>query len=263
MKHAFSGWLIGSLAGVWLAAGTAALAADLPSRYTAPPPAPPVFTWTGAYVTLQVGGGVGRSNFNVYPFVGFPAYDNFGFNEAGVFGGLNFGYNLQFNQLVVGLQAEYNFAGISGNTIAYPLNTVTSSIRQFGSIDARVGWAFDRLLAYAIGGFAYGDVRNSISLPLSPISLPYASDRNYGANEYGWDVGAGLEYAFANNWTARAEYRYYNWGSKAFYDSLNYGVAGVFNGYFPGHQTTENLQTGRIGLTYKFGAPATPVVAKY
>ncbi len=261
MKQVVSRRLIGAMAGIWLAAGSAALAADLPTRFAAPLPAPPVFTWTGAYVTLQVGGGAGHSGFDVYSYTGYPYDTNFGFNEAGAFGGLNLGYNLQFNQLVVGLQAEYNFAGITGNTIAFPLNTVTSSIRQFGSIDARVGWAFDRLLVYAIGGFAYGDIRNSISFPIS-LGAAYASDRNYGANEYGWDVGGGVEYAFADNWTARAEYRYYNWDSKSFYDFLNYGqIVGV--GYFPGHSTTENLQTGRIGLTYKFGAPAAPVVAKY
>jgi outer membrane immunogenic protein len=259
MKHAFSGRLIGSLAGIWLTAGTAALAADLPSRVAAPLPPPPVFTWTGGYVTLQVGGGVGHTGFDVFAYNGYPYSTNFGFNDGGVFGGLNLGYNIQTGPLVIGLQAEYNFAGFSGNTIAFPLNTVTSSIREFGSIDARVGVAFDRVLVYAIGGFAYGDIRNSVSYPI-PLNVAYASDRNYGANEYGWDVGAGVEYAFANNWTARAEYRYYNWGSKTFYDSLNYGT---YAGYFPPHTTTENLQTGRIGLTYKFGAPAAPVVAKY
>lgn len=258
MKHAFSRRLIGSLAGIWLTAGTAALAADLPSRAPAPLPPPPVFTWTGAYVTLQVGGGWGHSGFDIFPFVASPFNTDFGFNHGGVFGGLNLGYNIQLGQLVAGLQAEYNFAGISGNTIAFPVNTVTSSIREFGSVDARVGWAFDRVLVYAIGGFAYADIRDSISFPI-PVAVAFASDRSYGSNRYGWDVGGGVEYAFADNWTARAEYRYYNWGSKTFYDSLAYGAPGLF----APHTTTETLQTARVGLTYKFGSQAAPVVAKY
>ncbi|WP_026606000.1 outer membrane protein [Methylocapsa acidiphila] len=263
MKHAFTRRLFGSLAGLLLTAGTAALAADLPSRVAAPLPPPPVFSWTGGYVTLQVGGGVGHSGFDVYNGLTYPdaiPYSaNYGFNQSGPFGGLNFGYNIQAGMFVVGLQAEYNFAGISGNAIAYPLNTTTSAIRQFGSVDARVGVALDRVLLYAIGGFAYADARNSISYPISS-AVAFASDRSYGSNLYGWDVGAGVEYAFADNWTARAEYRYYNWGTKSYYDSLNYGA---YTGYFPGHTVSENLHTGRIGLTYKFGAPPAPIVAKY
>lgn len=211
-------------------------------------------------MTLQVGGAVGHTGFDIYPAVYAPFYDNFGFNHSGPFGGLNFGYNIQFNQFVVGLQAEYNFAGITGKAISFPYWTERSAIRQFGSVDARLGWAIDRVLLYAIGGFAYADARNSVQYPIAQGVAPFASDRDYGANEYGWDVGGGVEYAFADNWTARAEYRYYNWGSKSFYDGLNYGI---FTGSFPAHTTTETLHTGRIGLTYKFGTPAAPVVAKY
>ncbi|WOJ89918.1 porin family protein [Methylocapsa polymorpha] len=251
MKHAFSRRLIGSLAGIWLTAGTAALAADLPSRVPEPLPPPPVFSWTGAYVTAQVGGAWDHTNFDVFPF------SHFGLNDAGVFGGLNVGYNIQAGPLVIGIQGEYNFAGISGNRLAFPFNTVTDSLREFGSADARAGWAFDRVLVYAIGGFAYGDFRNSLQF-VTPVA--FGGARSYIANEYGWDVGGGVEYAFTDNVTARVEYRYYSWGTKTFNDALN----GPINGFaFPSHTTNETLQTVRVGLSYKFGAPAAPIVAKY
>lgn len=242
MKHKILHRLAGSMLGLSLLAGSAAVAADLAPAPMAPPP---VFTWTGAYVTLQVGGA--WSNTTTYANWGW----NKGFNGAGAFGGLNVGYNLQYNAFVLGLQAEYNFAGVTGNAFAFPLG-VTNSIRQFGSVDGRLGYAFDRVLVYAIGGFAYGDIRHTIV----PAAGPYTSPLNFAANAYGWDVGGGLEYAFTNNITARAEYRYYNFGTKGFTESVS--VLG-----FPFHSVKETMQTARVGLTYKFGAPAAPVVARY
>lgn len=239
MKQALLRSLAGSLAGCWLLAGTAAIAADLPSLAPAAPP--PVFTWTGVYVTAQVGGAWGGATVDINGW-------NHGFGDTGAFGGLNVGYNYQVGAVVLGLQAEYNFAGITGNAFQYPFG-LTNSIRQFGSVDGRLGYAFNRFLVYAIGGFAYGDIRHSIQ-PAGDSALFFAS------NAYGWDVGGGLEYALTDNWTARVEYRYYNWGTKGFTESV-----GALD--FPFHTAKETLQTARVGLTYKFGGPAAPVVARY
>jgi outer membrane immunogenic protein len=239
MKHEILHRLAGSMVGLSLLAGSSAFAADL-----APAPmAPPVFTWTGAYVTLQVGGAWSQTAATAN------AGWNTGFHGAGAFGGLNVGYNLQYNSFVLGLQAEYNFAGVTGNAFAYPLG-VKNSVRQFGSVDGRLGYAFDRLLVYAIGGFAYGDIRHTIT-PLTP-----AQSLDFGSNAYGWDVGGGLEYALTNNITARAEYRYYNFGTKGFTESVS--LLG-----FPYHTVKETMQTARVGLTYKFGAPVALAVAPY
>ena len=96
--------------------------------------------------------------------------------------------------------------------LAPPLNYPSTSIREFGSADARLGLAFDRLLIYAIGGFAYADIRSQIQLAgLAPGVIDF-----FAVNRYGFDVGGGLEYNFYGNWTARAEYRYYDWGTRGF-----------------------------------------------
>ncbi len=259
MKHTFLRHLIGSLAGIGLSAGTVAMAADLP---VAPPPPPPAFSWTGPYVGAHVGGAVaGTTSLSGTTVTGIPV--NASFNRDGVFGGLHLGYNIQAGAFVLGLQAEYNFAGITGSTVGgLGLGSQASSaLRQFGSVDGRVGLAFNRWLVYAIGGFAYADQRHSITF--NPAALNSLS-RDYGGNEYGWDVGGGVEYALTNNWTARVEYRYYNWGSKGFTDPLLNNGLGVQ--VVPFHSTTETMHTIRAGLTYKFGwppAPPAPVVAKY
>jgi outer membrane immunogenic protein len=260
MKRDFLRCLAGAAAGVLLT-GTSTFAADLGVAPLAPLP---VFTWTGFELGVQVGGGAGRTSVHVDGapalFPAFPSSDSYG--SSGVFGGIHLGFNYQLTApIVVGVQAEYNFAGITGSAIAPPLNFVSTSIRQFGSADARLGVAFNRLLIYAIGGFAYADIRNEIQL----AGLPPGVIDFFAVNRYGFDVGGGLEYNFYGNWTARAEYRYYDWGTRGF-NSPGFGsfVNGVIAFAIPNHSSRETLQTGRIGLTYKFAWPyASPVVARY
>jgi outer membrane immunogenic protein len=259
MKRDFLWCLAGAAAGVLLT-GTSTFAAE---PLVAPPPPPPVFTWTGFELGVQVGGGVGRTSVKVdgnsAPFPAGPSFASY--TSTGPFGGIHVGYNYQFaGPIVVGVQLEYNFAGITKNASAPPLNFLNTAIREFGSADGRIGVAFDRLLLYAIGGFAYGDIRSQIQLNgLAPGVIDF-----FTVNRYGFDVGGGLEYNFYGNWTARAEYRYYDWGTRGF-NTAGFGspVNAIIPFAIPNHRSRETMQTGRIGLTYKFGGPATPVVAKY
>jgi outer membrane immunogenic protein len=202
MKRDFLRCLAGAAAGV-LFTGTSTFAAEPGVVPLAPLP---VFTWTGFELGVQVGGGSGETGVRTAAFSGFPISDRY--SDSGVFGGIHVGYNYQFSgPLVIGAQLEYNFAGITGSVVAPPLDLLTTSIREFGSADARIGWAFDRLLIYAIGGFAYGDIGNEIQIAgLAPGVIDF-----FRTNRYGWNVGGGLEYNFYGNWTVRAEYRYYDW----------------------------------------------------
>ena len=260
MQRMFSRRLAGATAGLLLTA-TSPFAADLAPPPPPPPPVP-VFTWTGFELGLHVGGGVGRTSVNLLNI-------SETYNTSGPFGGLHVGFNYQFSgPIVVGLQGEYNFAGIRGNETGFPLSYETTAIREFGSVDGRLGLAFDRLLIYGIGGFAYADIRNQIlcspaqcggfpTSPLGPVT------RDFAANRYGFDVGGGLEYNIWGNWTARAEYRFYRWNSLTFVDSGFGAFNNPFNIAVPNHRDGEYLHTGRIGLTYKFSWPLAPVVARY
>jgi outer membrane immunogenic protein len=259
MKRDFLWCLAGAAAGVLLTE-TSTFAAE---PLVAPPPPPPVFTWTGFELGVQVGGGVARTSVNVQgDSLRFPVFPSFASHEStGPFGGIHVCFNYQFaSPIVAGVQLEYNFAGITGNAFAPPINFLNTAVRQFGSADGRLGLAFDRLLLYAIGGFAYGDVRSQIQLTgLAPGIIDF-----FTVNRYGWNVGGGLEYNFYGNWTARAEYRYYDWGTRGF-NTAGFGspVNAIIPFAIPNHSERLTMHTGRIGLTYKFAWPATPVVAKY
>jgi outer membrane immunogenic protein len=86
-------------------------------------------------------------------------------------------------------------------------------------------------------------------LVLFPANLPPVSRT---ANLSGWDVGAGVEYAFDPRWLARLEYRYYDFGS---FNTSNVGA------YLPLHLHT-TVNTVRAGFAYLFNAPAPVIVTK-
>lgn len=264
MQRMFSRRLAGATAGLLLTATPPFAAEPLPPP---PPPPVPVWTWTGFELGVQVGGGVGTTTIN---FLGATE----SYSTHGPFGGLHLGYLYQFtgSPLVIGVQGEYNFGDITGTTFNVPFRTVPlinyarTNVAEFGGFDGRVGLAFDRVLLYGIGGWVYGDIRNQIQCGLvacSPfVAVPIT--RDFAANRYGYDVGGGIEYNFYGNWTARAEYRYYNWNSRGFNDA-GFTLVGInpFAIAIPNHREKDILHTGRIGLTYHFGEPAPPVVSKY
>ncbi len=285
MQRKFSRRLVGATACLLLTATSSFAAEPLPP----PPPPAPVFTWTGFELGVHVGGGVGRTSVQMASFsefFGVPVDFSNSYSTSGVFGGVHVGYNYQLmGPLLVGLQAEYNFAGITGSAENIFLNYEATAVREFGSVDGRIGLTFDRLLLYAIGGFAYGDIRGQILcgnilcgafIPPNLITgLPgVAVTRDFAQNRYGFDVGGGIEYNLMGNITVRAEYRYYDFGSLGFNDA-GFGafpagfpsLAVGFNPFsiaIPNHRDRETMHTGRIGLTYHFAwPPAAPVVAQH
>ena len=236
------------LSTVFAATAGAAVAADLPStKGPAPFVAPPVFTWTGFYVGLNAGGQFGTSNARlVVPAIVNGVANNINatattiavgagngsIDPTGFTGGLTVGYNWQMNSLVFGVEGDINYSGLSGNrtglgTAGGFQGTATDRIRTnwFGTVRARLGFAADRALFYVTGGAAFTDAQFSRSLdwtfndlcPASPIAG--AGVRcHVGSVRFntGWTVGGGIEYAFTNNWTAKAEYLYSDFGSRSF-----------------------------------------------
>jgi outer membrane immunogenic protein len=228
-------FLLGGIALIALVG--AAAAADMPTRMPtkAAPNYVSAYDWTGFYLGIQGGYGSGRPDYNV-PSTGF----DHSWSATGGFGGVFGGYNYQFNNnFVVGIQGEYNFASITGSEINTFGNNQYSSLKGFGSIDGRLGFAWDRALLYAIGGVAFGNPSQTFTIGTAGASTTFS-----GGNNTGWDLGAGLEYAFLGNWTVRAEYRYYSFGNVTVQpDGVVLGLA---------HTQKETVNTVRLGVAYKF-----------
>jgi outer membrane immunogenic protein len=221
------------VAGIAAAAFCAApaFAADMPVK--APAMVAPVWNWTGFYLGGQAGYGWGKSSYNL-PATGF----SISWSATGGFGGIFGGYNYQVNNIVFGIQGEYNVARIDGSIVNGSGHLQTSKLNNLGSIDGRVGFAFGRSLVYAIGGVSFWDPKQTFN------TVGVGTVAFSGGNKTGWDIGGGLEYAFLGNWTGRIEYRHYDFGS------ATVPADGVIIG--APHIQKETLNTVRAGIAYKY-----------
>jgi outer membrane immunogenic protein len=229
--------------GAALAAGTLAYAsahaADLP-RPPPPPPvapviyAPPVYNWTGIYVGGNLGGGFANSSWSD-PFTG----GTNSFSKDGFVGGGQIGGNVQFNWLVLGIEGDFDWAGLKGTGNDSALNSINTQTQWTSTVTGRAGVAFDRLLVYGKGGVAFADDK-------STLNDIFGGTATATTTRTGWTAGAGLEYAFYGNWSAKVEYDYLGFGSQ----TLSLPTAA-----FPTYSTnaTLNVQEIKAGINYKFG----------
>jgi outer membrane immunogenic protein len=230
--------------GISLAAGTvvsvcSAQAADLPVRPVPAPVAPvvyapPVYNWSGFYIGGNVGGGFADSSWTD-PFTGA----NNTFSKDGFIGGGQIGANVQFNWLVLGVEGDFDWTGLKGSGTDSEGNTINTNTQWTATATGRIGAAFDRLLVYGKGGVAFANDESSINLVPSGLSASTTFTRT------GWTAGAGLEYALAQNWTAKIEYDYLGFGS----ESLDFGTATL-----PTNPSASlNVQEVKAGINFKFG----------
>lgn len=270
--------------------------------------------------------------FAVRPAGGLPFLSQSLGRRNGFVGGGQVGYNYQFGAsgLVVGAEADFDYNGLTGGNgaggfgsavpggnprvgpqgrgfgvspVGTGLATAPGNVAFFnsqqrgpgeflGTIRGRVGYAFDRVLVYGTGGFAYTDGHNA------GVSGGFINGAGVPANFYtgfaaraagakvaptggvsggltGYVVGGGIEYAIATDSvlnvlhssavTLRVEGLYYDLGTSG---SGGSGVVGVSNtgAAITGSGATSRDDTFvvvRAGINFKFGAPAPAVVARY
>jgi outer membrane immunogenic protein len=200
---------------VLAAAATTALAAD-PYAYPGEPApsyapdyaaAPFAANWSGVYVGAQFGYGFGD--------IGDADFD-------GAFLGGTVGINGQVGPMLFGAEADGSWAPMEG---AY--RNRDYNMHAFGTIRGRVGYTFDRFVAYGTGGVAFASVEQA------GVS---SENRTY----FGWALGAGIEMALTQNISAKLEYLYADLGEQDFRR--------------PNHDIPVQLTTSlvRAGVNYRF-----------
>ncbi|MDB5643654.1 MAG: hypothetical protein JWN07_2971 [Hyphomicrobiales bacterium] len=222
-------------------------AADLPARGPIMASAPALMAqdWSGFYAGVHVGYGRGSHDTELLD------YDH---KSRGALGGVQVGYNVQFNQIVLGVEGDVSFSGIKANdhiTFAVgPASSVTDlkhRVDYFATARARVGYAIGDALPYVTGGLAYLHNKSSATAVNAGFGAPF--DGTFSGSDtgshFGWVAGAGVEYAFTRNLSAKIEYLYMDVG-KDRYAAL------------PAIDPTERdhaikAQVFRVGLNYRFG----------
>ncbi len=234
-------------------AGTAA-AADIPVRSRGYVDAPQAFSWSGFYLGLHAGYGWGSSDWIVRDALpAVPVSGALSTHARGFLGGLQVGANHQIGSWVVGVEADLSLmdsvasgtgpttgfgAGISGRG--------RSQIDWLTTFTGRFGYAFDRSLLYFKGGAAGARFTENYSLS-GPPAL-FLDSGNQSNTRIGWTIGGGWEYAFLNNWTAKVEYNYLDFGSK---EETFVTINGP--GQIAINQTLDrSLHLVKLGANYKF-----------
>lgn len=188
-----------------------------PSAPAAFPVKAPVYRtgWTGPYIGLHAG-------------YGFGDYDQTGVAVAslepsgGLFG-IQSGYNWQLSpNFVIGVEGDSSWGSlkdvIAGSSV---------DIDAMGTVRARFGYAVGNTLVYATGGLAWIHADS-----VSPASV---RDNFY----LGWTIGAGIEYALSQKWSAKVEYLYSNYGS------TDIGAGFIREDF--------DLHTVKLGINYRAG----------
>jgi outer membrane immunogenic protein len=244
--------LLGLIAATVLAT-THAFAADLwappPMPYKAPPPvAPPVWSWTGFYLGLDVGAAWATDA--VSPLVDdggtvFPRTNSI--STSGPLGGATAGFNYQFGSFLLGVEGDIGVLAIANSKPDLALAGETDSINDgmYGDATGRVGFVWGPALLYGKGGWAFFNGRADTTL------IGFSSTQtNYFT---GWTWGGGAEYRLGGPWSAKVEYLHFMFGTQ---DSTLTSLA--TGDVFPyGNKLT--VDTVKFGLNYQFGmSPMAP-----
>ncbi len=206
-------------------------------------------------------------------------------SNASFIGGGQIGYNFQSGSIVYGVEADAqvmrNRDTLSGQLLEFtpgviPAGNITRNTFATYSIErqwqatlrGRVGYAFDRLLVYATGGLAVTSLKTggnyTFQTTIGPALAPFpaAPPQNFSApgvgssQDYlGVTFGGGIEYAFSNNWSLGAEYRFADFG-KQNVTLVTAPAAGVL---LPATPVTMPVslfsQQVTARLNYRFGGP--------
>jgi outer membrane immunogenic protein len=267
--------------------------------YTKAPPMTAGNIWSGWYVGLNAGYIEGSNNISTDALVtstsSFPgnaaamaagATSQLSTGNGGFLGGAQAGYNFMFSPMfLAGLEADIQGSSLRGSASALSLSPIVGSGSSFattiatsrgldylGTVRGRVGATVTPgVLLYVTGGLAYGGVKSSTTIGQRAVTgFPppaTATSGSFSDTRAGYTVGAGAEWMFLSNWSAKVEYLYYDLGS------ANYGTGGFGNDVgptsLPGGGIASIATSSRVrfdgnvvraGVSYHWGGP---IVARY
>lgn len=234
---------------------TTAFSADLPPAYTEP-----AFSWSGFYGGFNAGYAIDTKDFGDNTIDGV-TYEK---PKAGGFtGGGQIGFNYELTPgsgIVLGVETDAQYVDMSYKSTTTIQNGAQSDPRApnnldvFGTVRARIGYAFDRFLVYGTGGFAYGT--GPATLDFAPVD---------GGISKGWTAGGGLEYALSTDSffnffnssavTLKAEALYVSVSRENFLRNMTAVTAPAFTvgGTTFSRSQSNKFVAARAGINYKFG----------
>jgi len=271
-----------------VAFGQIAWGAELLTKTPPAPIASPAASWNGFYVGINGGYTSGSSIqtdatvLSTSTFVANAASQaagastNIGRGNGGFIVGDQVGFNYMATPvLLIGIETDIQAAPLrqTGNIAsltqvpgsgAPALATwqtqiaVSRNLDYLGTLRARVGsTVVPNLLFYGTGGLAYGHVSSTTSVSQQGVTGFGAFD----ATRVGWTAGAGVEWMFTGNWTAKLEYLHYDLGSATYSNGALAFDVGTATSPFRGTGISSiassstvhfNGDVVRVGVNYRF-----------
>jgi opacity protein-like surface antigen len=211
--------------------------------------------WTGFYVGGHMGGGWSDDHWSD-PFGSTPsglgAINIAGFGDTthatGPLGGGQVGFDLQNGHAIFGVQLDASAANLSGeNTCFSGLGGINCQrvVNGLGSATGRVGYAWDRSLAYVNGGGGWTNATYSLNGNTNTLALGKGST---SVTALGWAAGGGIEYALTNCWSMMVEYNYIGVASS----TVPFPTVAVIN--TQNIAVRERINVVKLGVNYRFNA---------
>ncbi|MGE0238178.1 MAG: outer membrane protein [Parvibaculaceae bacterium] len=195
------------------------------SAYAADIEAPAPYDWNGFYLGLHAGYLWGDVDIEEEGEVAASGGDIDGF-----VGGALAGFNVQFDPLVLGLEADIGWTDVDGDGVAPPPEPDYSyELNWNAHVRARAGFAFDNALIFVAGGLAIAD-----------LDIDQYNTNQIGGDYYGWSIGGGIDYAFTDALIGRIEYLHDEFGDKDYEEDEEDYTADL------------DTDTVRAALIYKF-----------
>ena len=179
----------------------------------------PAFNWTGFYLGVHAGRGLGTMDPQLAdPPVGPPTQQ-----INGWFGGLQAGYDWQLpNRIVFGAVIDVSFAEMSDRQPDGNFIKQYSEIDVFGTARLKLGYAADRFQPYFTAGLAWANQKYGESCPpgaqfgfCRPAAAgPY--DNSDSHMNFGWVWGAGIKAAVTQHWMLGAEFLHFEMRESTF-----------------------------------------------
>lgn len=185
--------------------------------------------WSGFYIGVHGGGGHASVDGRYLPSGPGASLDG-----DGVLGGVQAGYNWQIDNFVVGVEGDISATNMGASTrCPNTAFSCESDTDWLASLRGRAGVSFDKLLVYGTGGVGFGGIK--------VFTASNGTEFGQTKTETGWVAGAGVEYAFTDRISVKAEYLHYDFGSSSF----NVDARNVIS-------ASHRFDTGKIGINFKF-----------
>lgn len=212
-------YLLATISALALGSGSA-VAADLIPEYKAPPV--PIYNWSGFYIGADVGSVWGSNNW----------YDRFdgtfstSFWTNGVLAGVHGGWNYQTGPLVFGVEGNLDYTNARGSSavinaigpagVAGTAN-LSSETNWVATVVGRAGVTSGSVLYYLVGGWALqGSEHTASALFPGPAIFGGGSlAQTISDTGSGYVLGFGGEFAVWQNFSAKLEYNYMDFGEKS------------------------------------------------